>query len=40
VLGLFLAGARGLGLSDLEYRHVVQMKLARQQRADELTRIA
>ena len=40
VLDLFLAGARGLGLSDLEYRQVVQMKLARQQRADELTKIA
>jgi putative transposase len=40
VLDLFLAGARGLGLSDLEYRQVVQMKVARQQRADELTKIA
>jgi transposase-like protein len=40
VLDLFLAGARGLGLSDLEYRQVVQLKLARQQRADELTKIA
>jgi hypothetical protein len=38
VLDLFLAG--GLGLSDLEYRQVVQMKVARQLRADELTRIA
>jgi hypothetical protein len=40
VLDLFLAGARGLGLSDLEYRQVVQMKMARLQQADELTRIA
>jgi hypothetical protein len=40
VLDLFLAGARGLGLSDLEYRQLVQMKVARQQRADELTKIA
>jgi putative transposase len=40
VLDLFLAGARGLGLSDLEYRQVVQMKMARQQRSDELTKIA
>jgi putative transposase len=30
VLDLFLAGAHGLGLSDLEYREVVQLKLARQ----------
>jgi len=30
VLDLFRAGARGLGLSDLEYkRQVVQMKIAR-----------
>ncbi len=40
VLDLFLAGAGGLGLSDLEDRQVVQMKLARQQRAEELTKIA
>jgi hypothetical protein len=40
VLDLFLAGARGLGLSDLECRQVVQMKVARQQGADELTKIA
>jgi putative transposase len=30
VLDLFLAGAHGLGLSDLEYREVVQLKLARE----------
>jgi putative transposase len=29
VLDLFLAGARGLGLSDLEYQQVVQMKMVR-----------
>jgi putative transposase len=29
VLDIFIAGARGLGLSDLEYRQVVQLKLAR-----------
>ena len=29
VLDLFLAGARGLGLSDLEYKQVVQMKIKR-----------
>ncbi len=28
-LGLFLAGGRGLGPSDLEYREVVQRKIAR-----------
>jgi hypothetical protein len=39
VLDLFLVGARGLGFSDLEYRQVVQMKVARQ-RADDLARIA
>ena len=31
VLDIFIAGARGLGLSDLEYRQVVQEKLARAQ---------
>ena len=40
VLDLFLAGAHGLGLSDLEYRQVVQLKLARPQQAEELTKIA
>ena len=29
VLDIFIAGARGLGLSDLEYREVVQLKTAR-----------
>ncbi len=32
VLDIFIAGARGLGLSDLEYRQVVQLKGARIQR--------
>jgi transposase-like protein len=36
VLDLFLAGAHGLGLSDLEYRQVIQLKLAREHQADEL----
>ena len=40
VLDLVLAGARGLGLSDLDYRQVVQMKLAREQRANTLPKIA
>lgn len=40
VLDLFLAGAHGLGLTDLEYRQVVQMKMTRQQQAEELPRIA
>jgi len=34
VLDIFIAGARGLGLSDLEYRQVVQVKTARAQRED------
>ena len=29
VLDIFIAGARGLGLSDLEYREVVQLTTAR-----------
>jgi putative transposase len=29
VLDIFIAGARGLGLSDLEYRDVVQLKIVR-----------
>jgi putative transposase len=40
VLDLFLAGAHGLGLTGLEYRQVGQMKTAREQQADELTKIA
>ena len=32
VLDLFIAGARGLGLSALEYRQVAQLKIARTQR--------
>ncbi len=34
VLDIFIAGARGLGLSDLEYRQVVQLKIARAHRND------
>ena len=34
VLDIFIAGARGLGLSDLEYRQVVQFKSARAQREE------
>ena len=40
MLDIFIGGARGLGLTDLEYRQVIQMKIARQQQADELTKIA
>ena len=40
VLDLFLAGAHGLGLSELEYRQVVQMKQDREQRTDTVSRIA
>jgi hypothetical protein len=34
VLDIFIAGARGLGLGDLEYRQVVQLKIARAHRDD------
>src|SRR5215467_11466194 len=34
VLDLFLAGARGLGLSDLEYRQVLQLRIDRADRED------
>jgi Transposase, Mutator family len=34
VLDIFIAGARGLGLSDLEYRQVVQLKVALAQREE------
>ena len=34
VLDIFIAAARGLGLSDLEYRQVVQLKVARAQHED------
>jgi hypothetical protein len=39
VLDLFIGGARGLGLTDLEYRQVVQLKAARAQR-DDVAKIA
>ena len=34
VLDIFIAGARGLGLSDLEYRQVLQLRIARAERQD------
>src|SRR5207248_6018745 len=34
VLDIFIAAARGLGLSDLEYHQVVQLKVARAQHED------
>jgi Transposase, Mutator family len=40
VLDLFIGGARGLGLTDLEYRQVVQLKLARAERDSDLAKIA
>jgi putative transposase len=40
VLDLFLAGARGLGLTELEYRQVVQLRIARAERDDALAAIA
>jgi len=40
VLDIFIAGARGLGLSDLEYRQVVQLKISRQQHVDDVAKIA
>ncbi len=40
VLDLFLAGAHGLGLSDLEYREVVQLKIARAQLDQAVSKVA
>ncbi len=40
VLDLFLAGARGLGLSDLDYKQVGPMKIARAHREQTVTRVA
>src|SRR5215216_4729162 len=40
VLDLFLAGARGLGLSDLEYKQVGPMKIARTHRGRTVTKVA
>ena len=37
VLDIFIAGARGLGLSDLEYRQVVQLKGLRSRQQEEAT---
>ena len=40
VLDLFLAGARGLGLSDLEYKQVGPMKIAHAQRQHTVSKVA
>ena len=40
VLDLFLAGARGLGLSDLEYKQVGPMKIARFHRKHTTSKVA
>src|SRR6266852_1552155 len=40
VLDVFIAGARGLGLSDLEYREVVQLKNARAYPNQTVTKVA
>jgi hypothetical protein len=40
VLDLFLAGARGLGLSDLEYNQVGPMKIARAHQAQTVSKVA
>jgi transposase-like protein len=40
VLDLFIGGARGLGLTDLEYRQVVQLKVARAEHDSDLAKIA
>ena len=40
VLDLFLAGARGLRVSDLEYKQVGPMKMARSHRERTITMVA
>ena len=40
VLDLFLAGARGLGLRDLEYKQVGPMKIARAHREQSVSKVA
>ena len=40
VLDLFLAGAHGLGLTDLEYRQVLQLRADRTQRDDDNIKVA
>jgi hypothetical protein len=40
VLDLFLAGARGLGLSDLEYKQAGSMKIAHAHREQTVNRVA
>ncbi len=39
MLDVFLSGARGLGLTDIEYHQVVQFKVARWQHPADLARI-
>ena len=40
VLDIFIGGARGLGLIDLEYRQVVQLTVAREDADSDLAKIA
>lgn len=40
VLDLFLAGARGLGLSDLQYKQVGSMKIAHTHREHTINKVA
>ena len=40
VLDLFLAGAKGLGLSDLEYKQAGSMKIAHARREQTVNRVA
>jgi transposase-like protein len=40
VLDLFLGGAKGLGLSDLEYKQVGPMKIAHSHRENTVTKVA
>ena len=40
MLDLFLAGAHGLGLTDLEYRQVLQLRADRTQRDDDNIKVA
>jgi hypothetical protein len=40
VLDLFLAGARGLGLSDLEYKQAGSMKIAHARREQTINKVA
>jgi putative transposase len=40
VLDLLFGGARGLGLTDLDYRHIALLKVARAERDNDLAKIA